>query len=607
MEQMFSSPSSIKRVCAYGRVSTKHEEQESSLETQHLLFNRWIETHKSQGYELVNEVYEQKTGTLVTKRPKFQQMIEDAKQGKYDCLLFKDSKRFSRNIEDFLVIVRELNVHNVQIIFITEGLVVSNETDRTNLALLGAMSENYSNALHSNLQTSLRMKFNSPLGRVPGDVYGYKRVKGDSSQAIIIPEQADIIRELFNRYADGEGIASIAQDFIDRDIRTYRGGKMSMFALRRYIRNPLYKGLLVMNKYSKPSVRDKRVQNNSEDWVYRERPDLQIVDTELWDKCNSIMDKNQRHMQEVTNGKIGYKHNILSNKLLSKVVVCGCCGRNYNRKESHHKDSSKRYIYLMCGYKKYNKKNQANLQVCTNEQVIRLDYMTKILSEVIKSILESSDSLEDQVQAKIANILKERNRKSDSLLTEQSLKEAEERLKRIVELYKDGLVGKDEYREARDKVKELKSLSNVHSVQISKEMIHELTDKFIGNLSNIISESLVDEGGVDTKAFNRLFDKIVINDGQMDIIFKALGSKQVEPIELKLADLQNVQVFVPIVDNQLSSCKSLVQREKRHKKAKWTADRTSEFIQLGSEDFNGKLTNQVIIGKRKMKIRVYIV
>ena len=232
----------IKRVCAYGRVSTKYTEQESSLVTQQEMFRRWIETHKSEGYQLVNEVYEQKSGTLATKRPKFMQMVEDAKNGMYDTLLFKDSKRFSRNATDFLLIVDELKKHNVNVIFIIENIDTDKIDDRFLLGLFGLIAESYSNQLHTNLQKSLKTRFDSELGRVPGDVFGYKRHKGDTSHADIVPEQASVIRELFERYASGEGIASITQDFIDRDIRTYRGGKMSMFALRRYIRNPLYKG-----------------------------------------------------------------------------------------------------------------------------------------------------------------------------------------------------------------------------------------------------------------------------------------------------------------------------------------------------------------------------
>lgn len=600
----------LKRVCGYGRVSTKHEEQETSLVTQREMFNRWIESHKEEGYQLVGEVYEQRSGTLVTKRPKFMKMIEDAKQGKYDTLLFKDSKRFSRNAEDFLSLIEDLKQHNVNIIFITEGLDSSKEKDRTMLSILGMMAENYSNALHNNLQNSLRIRYESELGRVPGDVFGYKRDSKDTSKAAIVEDQAELLRELFTRYAGGEGLSSITKDWIERDIRTYRGGKMSIFALRRFIRQPLYKGELIMNKYITPSVRSKRKLNKDESTIYRRyRPDLIIIEPDLWDKCNSIMDQNMLKMKETTNGKIGYRPNILTDKLFSKVIVCGECGRNYNRKESHHKDKDARYIYLMCGYKKYNKNNQANRETCDNEVVIRLEYMIEIVSKVIVAVLKSSSGLREQVRNKIISSIKEKEKSNIDNNTENKLKEAKARLKRISILFKDDLASEDEYREAKNKVKELEqSIKSVYVKNIlTEDKINELVDKFIENLEEVIKQNIVDDGGVDVKQFNKLFKRIEVYKDRIVIIFRALG-EYTEPVEIDGLKLGDLKVFCPEVDNNITKCQAVVNKKKRrHSKAKWACDRTSQFVQVGSDIVDGKLTNQVIVRTHRMNIHVFMV
>lgn len=599
----------IKRVCGYGRVSTNHEEQETSLVTQREMFNRWINSRKDDGYVLVNVVYEQRSGTSIYKRPVFMQMIEDAIQGKYDTLLFKDSKRFSRNCEDFLRVVEELKQHDVNIIFITEGLDTSKEKDRTMLSILGMMAENYSNALHNNLQTSLRIRFESELGRVPGDVFGYKRDKKDTSKAMIVQEQAELLRELFTRYADGEGISSIAQDWIRRDIRTYRGGKMSMFALRRYIRNELYKGLLIMNRYSTPDVRHKRVLNDKSLWIIRERPDLMIIEPDLWQKCNDIMNKNMQKMKDVTGGRIGYKPNILTDKVFSKVIVCGECGRNFNRKESHHRDETRRYIYLMCGYKKYNKNNQANSEPCSNEVVIRLEYMIEIVSKVIVAILMSSDGLKEQVREKIISSIKEKEKSNIDNNIEEELKKAKAKFKRIGMLFKDDLATEDEYLKAKNKVKELESsIKAVYAKSIlTEKKIDELMEKFIGNLEEIIKQNIVDEGGVDVKQFNKLFKRIEVYKDKIIIIFRALG-EHTEPVEIESLKLGDLKVFVPEVNNNITKCEYLGRKkERRHSKAKFTSDRTSQFVQVGSDVIDGKLTNQVIVRTHRMNIQVFMV
>lgn len=603
---------SIRKVVAYGRVSTNYEEQESSLKTQHEMFAGWINNHQHQGYLLVEEIYEQKSATLATKRPKFIKMIEDAKAGKYNTLIFKDSKRFSRNAEDFLHIIEDLKQNDINVIFITENLDTSIEKDRSMLTILGMMAEKYSNDLHINLQNTLKIKFESELGRVPGDVYGYKRVKGDSSRAIIVPEQADNLRELFNRYVDGEGVSSIVEDWRARGIKTYRGNNVTITVLRRYIRNPLYKGELVMNKYVTKDVRHPRVLNDEENWIRRYRPDLQIIDTELWNKCNKIMDANMQTVLKNTNGKIGYKPNILTNRLFSKVVVCGECGRNFNRKISNHKDISKRYTYLICGYKKYSKKNNAVLEVCHNETAIRIDYLVDIVSQVINNILVQSDNFEEQVTKKVISIIKKRNNEVIDNNTEEKLKAAKNKLKRVAILFKDGLVDEDEYKQVRNEVKKLENKNKLKLAgQLNDEDVQRLVRKFIDNLQDIIKQNIVDEGGVEVKQFNKLFDKIVINENSIDILFRAFNG-QVEKVDIT-SNIEDLHVFVPTVANEVTKCNIMVangtwnKKVKRHSKASKCCDRTIEFIELDSNNIDGKKTNQLIVGKREMKIDVYLV
>ena len=626
---------SIRKVCGYGRVSTKHSEQLSSLLTQHEIFCKYCEANENKGYVLVEEIYEQKTGTLKEKRTKFMQMINDAKAGKYNTLLFKDSKRYSRNIEDFLIITDDLKAHGVNVIFINEGLDTFIDGDRDKLAMLGIMSEMYSNSLHKNLSTVINIKFNSELGRVPGDVFGYRRVKGDSSRANIINKEAELIRELFNRYADGEGIASITEDWQNRGIKTYRGGNITMFALRRYIRNPLYKGVLVMNKYTKDSVRAKRKRNSDDELIIRNRPDLQIVDTELWDKCNSIMDLNKRKMYEETNGRVGYRHDILSDKLFAKVIKCGECGRNYNRRISNHKDISKRYIYLMCGYKKYNKKNQANQEVCHNEKVIRLDSIIELITIIFNELILNQDNLRETVHKKVTSIIKQKSSEFIDKSYEEEINNAKAKLKRYAILFKDGEISEDEYNDAKKEVKRLESQIKLTSYSnITDEEIDYITNKFINNIKKIMKEQLVDDG-VNVKEFNKLFDNITVYEDHIDIVFRGFN-RRLGNINLnEIIDNNNkIKCFVPVVDNNICGCKSLVQklepysieekqyldsiedrelrnkiRKKLHRKNKTQnrkSDRTSEIIGLSINDVISQHTNQVIKGIKGMSINLYI-
>ena len=65
------------RVAAYCRVSTNHEQQESSLETQISYYGKLIA--EREGWQLVKIYSERASGTQMKKRPEFMKMIKACK------------------------------------------------------------------------------------------------------------------------------------------------------------------------------------------------------------------------------------------------------------------------------------------------------------------------------------------------------------------------------------------------------------------------------------------------------------------------------------------------------------------------------------------------
>ena len=94
------------RVAAYCRVSTNHEEQDSSFEAQISYYEKLITNHKD--WKLVNIYAEKATGTQMEKRPEFLKMLKACRQGKIDLILTKSISRFGRNTLDTLKTLYEL-------------------------------------------------------------------------------------------------------------------------------------------------------------------------------------------------------------------------------------------------------------------------------------------------------------------------------------------------------------------------------------------------------------------------------------------------------------------------------------------------------------------
>ena len=86
---------------AYARVSTEHDDQINSLESQKRYFTNFIRSQP--GMKLSKVYYDEGiSGTQTNKRAGFNQMIEDALQGKIDLILTKEVSRFARNTVDTL-------------------------------------------------------------------------------------------------------------------------------------------------------------------------------------------------------------------------------------------------------------------------------------------------------------------------------------------------------------------------------------------------------------------------------------------------------------------------------------------------------------------------
>ena len=83
------------RVAAYCRVSTKHEEQQQSLEAQIDYYTNYIQNHPN--WILVTVYSDTASGTRTNQRPGYQQLLKDCTSKKVDLILVKSLSRFGRD------------------------------------------------------------------------------------------------------------------------------------------------------------------------------------------------------------------------------------------------------------------------------------------------------------------------------------------------------------------------------------------------------------------------------------------------------------------------------------------------------------------------------
>lgn len=130
----------VKRVAAYCRVSTDKTDQANSLESQQQFFNEYIRrNHLWELYDIY--VDDGISGTNTKKRAAFNQMIEDAKSGKFDLIITKEISRFARNILDSISYTRELKALGIGVIFLNDNINTLDSDAEMRLAFLSTMAQ----------------------------------------------------------------------------------------------------------------------------------------------------------------------------------------------------------------------------------------------------------------------------------------------------------------------------------------------------------------------------------------------------------------------------------------------------------------------------------
>ena len=110
-----------RKVAAYARVSTDHEDQLNSYEAQCDYYEHYIRANDEWEYAgLYSD--EGISGTSTKRRNGFNQMVEDALAGRIGLILTKSVSRFARNTVDSLTTIRKLKEHGTEVYFEKENI-----------------------------------------------------------------------------------------------------------------------------------------------------------------------------------------------------------------------------------------------------------------------------------------------------------------------------------------------------------------------------------------------------------------------------------------------------------------------------------------------------
>ena len=321
-----------KRVAAYCRVSTDREEQEHSFETQKAMYTEMImmkPTWQMAGIYADEGI----TGTVAKKRPGFMKMIEDGRKGKIDMIVTKSVSRFSRNNLDCLMYVRELKQLGIPIIFEKEGINTIQVSSELLLTLFGALSQAESESISMNVKLGIRQSLKNGNVRFSYKTFlGYR--KGADGQPEIVPEQADIVRRIYNDFLAGATYLEIAKRLTEEHVPTMGGGnRWFSERIKSILKNEKYKGDALLQKTYITDPISKRVKKNNGElpMYYVENSHPAIIERRIFDRVQEEIARRAGKKKVKQTGTKTELGRYSGKYALTELLYCGECGTPYRR------------------------------------------------------------------------------------------------------------------------------------------------------------------------------------------------------------------------------------------------------------------------------------
>lgn len=516
---MLKTDDRVLRVAAYCRVSTDKTDQANSLESQQRYFNEYIKRNPL--WELYNiYVDDGISGTSTKKRVAFNQMIEDAKGGKFDLIITKEISRFARNILDSIGYTRELKNLGVGVIFLNDNINTLDNDAEMRLAFFSTMAQEESRKTSERVKWGLRrqMEKGVVLGR---DMLGYDVRNG---QLIINEEGAETVRLIYHKFLDeGKGAHRIARELREEGVKTSTRMKdWSYTVILRILRNEKYCGDLVQQKTYTPdylSHKKKRnygemetveIHNHHEPIISRER--FEAVQREL----------ERRSPAESTVKAFANRY------ALSGKIVCGECGAGFVRRQKKRKDGSFNVKWVCAESQKngsMHTEKDGTSAGCTTNSINDRD-IKEILQRVVADTMEGRCEVTGYLLQTVEAVIEAVGKSNNADHFEKEIERCNEKKKRLLDMCLNGYIEAKEYREACDEITmQIIDLEEKLNREKSNQKIIEDKEKIIKDIREFVENVSCGAEWNDT-FYRNIVDKIVVyRDRKIDIHLKLIPEK----------------------------------------------------------------------------------
>ena len=381
-------------------------------------------------------------------RPNYSALLDEVEKGNIDTILFSELTRLGRNSTELLAEVQRLQDKGIDLYFEKQDLWVRRDKkdigSRILLAVL-AITASYEIEIFAERSISGKIEKVSKGGGIGGDNNAYGYMNDENKMMVVREDEAEIIRRIFNMYADGKSTIDICDILNTEGVPTSYGTRIKEFkenrvrkglapktydhfkdednfewrpsAVAKLLCKELYKGHRVV-QFHKPNV-DKLEKKEGEQV---EREIIHTYDVQL-EKLRIVSDELFQRVQDRLAQAAYNKNNAMKHdNLLKAKLICGECGSRFS--VGKQTDTATNYKMNPRTYKCYGLVDRKDHpRICTRGAEMRqwrLDGLVLTLSQHMFAEINITDSNNNkigQLTSEIKDMLKIKDAKSEELST----------------------------------------------------------------------------------------------------------------------------------------------------------------------------------------------
>jgi site-specific DNA recombinase len=503
--------------CLYARYSSHNQDNGNSIEAQIKACEAYAAAN---GLVIVAKYIDEARSGTNDRRECFQRMISDSEKGIFSGVIIHKIDRFARNQLDFLLYRQKLKSNGVRLLSVTENI-----DDTANGILLGGImgcvSEYHSNNLNGEVLKGLKINAEHCRSTGGSPCLGYD-MDSSTKQYVLNPYEAEIVRTIFEKYADGVGYGKL-QDYLNSmGFRTKQGNSFGKNSLYSILSNEKYTGKYIYNKRHEKDVTGRRNPqlNPEEEWIVVPGGVPAIISQELFDKVQAKMANNAKRA-----GMFKSKNKYL----LSGLVYCGECG--YAMHGNTRRDGRHGAVYSS-----YDCSGKKRLKCCDNRGMRREYLDNYVISELYGKALSNLSILE------ITNKLNDYNRKmamrsnSELETVRRELDETERKISRVVKLATETDTSVEIFKKELHSLKDGKiflesRLNELRMRNAVSKIPVEVTAELLEKSRDIIKTHDLAECRDVITAF---VDRVIVYSGKVEVTFKIMtpddGAESLSPM-----------------------------------------------------------------------------